>query len=342
MFPTQGIAFSTWLIDSKFGFLLASRNPRPFPISSPTPLILVLAASFLAYANSLPAAVSAILLASAFSAVGAEEERMSFQDLEAGRGLTSGRQDQTQAVAAGLFQITTTVRNFERLVNTIGTAKDTLELRNKLHNTRLQIGQLVKDTSVKLKQASETDHHVEVSASKKIADAKLAKDFQNILKEFQKLQNFAAERETAFAPFDPPATVPSSYAATEADFGSTKTFDQRALLAESRRQQVLLLDNEIVFNEAIIEEREQGIQEIQQQIGQVNEIFKDLAVLVNDQGIVIDDINSHIENSHSATLQAKSQLKKAAKSQKSNSSLMCLLLVIFGIILLIVIIVIAA
>ena len=47
------------------------------------------------------------------------------------------------------------------------------------------------------------------------------------------------------------------------------------------------MDNEIVFNEAIIEEREQGIQEIQQQIGEVNEIFKDLAVLVHDQGAII-------------------------------------------------------
>lgn len=53
------------------------------------------------------------------------------------------------------------------------------------------------------------------------------------------------------------------------------------------RQEVLLLDNEIVFNEAIIEEREQGIQEIQQQIGEVNEIFKDLAVLVHEQGAMI-------------------------------------------------------
>ena len=47
------------------------------------------------------------------------------------------------------------------------------------------------------------------------------------------------------------------------------------------------MDNEIAFNEAIIEEREQGIQEIQQQIGEVNEIFKDLAVLVHEQGTMI-------------------------------------------------------
>ncbi|CAL9052322.1 unnamed protein product [Musa banksii] len=253
---------------------------------------------------------------------------MSFQDLESGwpvtgrRDLTNGRQDSTQAVAAGLFQITTAVRNFERLVNTIGTPKDTPELRQKLCKTRLQIGQLVKDTCAKLEQVSETDHRLEVSANKKVADAKLARDFQHILKEFKNLQRLAAERETAYMPLVPQAVLPSSYAAIEADSNSNNTLEQRAVLAESRRQEVLLLDNEIIFNEAIIEEREQGIQEIQQQIDQVNEIFKDLAVLVHDQGVVIDDVNTHIENSHAATAQGKTQLKKAAKTQKSNSSLL--------------------
>lgn len=53
------------------------------------------------------------------------------------------------------------------------------------------------------------------------------------------------------------------------------------------RQELVFLDNEIVFNEALIEERDQGIQEIQHQITEVNEIFKDLAVLVHDQGAMI-------------------------------------------------------
>lgn len=180
---------------------------------------------------------------------------------------------------------------------------------------------MVKDTSAKLKQASETDHNADVSASRKIADAKLAKDFQAVLKEFQKAQRLAAERETAYAPFVPQAVLPSSYTASEIDISSEKTSEQRALLVEARRQEVLLLDNEITFNEAIIEEREQGIQEIQQQIGEVNEIFKDLAVLVHDQGAVIDDIGSNLENAHAATAQGRSQLAKAAKSQRSNSSL---------------------
>ncbi|CAN0842855.1 SYP22 [Linum grandiflorum] len=247
---------------------------------------------------------------------------MSFQDLEAGRrvgrrDLINGKQDATQAVASGIFQINTAVSTFQRLVNTLGTPKDTPELRDKLHKTRLHIGQLVKDTSARLKQASESDHHATVSQSKKIADAKLAKDFQAVLKEFQKAQRLSAERETAYSPFVAKPNPPS-------------------------RQEVVLLDNEISFNEAIIEEREQGIHEISQQIGEVNEIFKDLAVLVHEQGTMIDDIGSHIDNAHAATAQGKQHLVKAAKTQKSNSSLTCLLLVIFGIVLLIVIVVLAA
>ena len=50
---------------------------------------------------------------------------------------------------------------------------------------------------------------------------------------------------------------------------------------------MLQLDNEIVFNEALIEEREQAIEEIQQQIGEVHEVFKDLATLVHAQGVII-------------------------------------------------------
>ncbi|XP_047327422.1 syntaxin-22-like [Impatiens glandulifera] len=273
---------------------------------------------------------------------------MSFQDLEAGRSLPSrrgqvnGYQDPTQLVASGIFQINTAVSTFQRLVNTLGTPKDTTQLRQKLHKTRLQIGQLVKDTSAQLKQANEIDHHVEISTTKKISDAKLARDFQAVLQEFQKAQRIAAERETAYTPFVPQAAFPSSYTAGEIDLKLDKTHEQRALLVESRRQEMMVLENEIMFNDAIIEEREQGIEEIQQQIGEVNEIFKDLAVLVHEQGAMIDDISFHVENAHASTAEGTSQLTKAAKTQRANSSLTCLSLVIFGAVLLIAITILAA
>lgn len=254
---------------------------------------------------------------------------MSFQDVQnGGRAAPSRSQSPSQAVAAGIFQINTAVAGFRRLVDGIGTAKDTPDHRQKLHNTRQRILQLVKDTSAKLKALSESDHDSRVKPSKKIEDAKLARDFQTTLQEFQKVQQLAAERESTYAPSGPP---PSSATTSGSDEQVASRMDQeyQPFLTKQRRQEVVLLDNEISFNEAMIDERDQGIREVEEQIGQANEIFRDLAVLVHEQGVVIDDIQSNIENSAAATKQAKVQLVKASKSTKSRASWCWWLLAIF-------------
>ncbi|PKI54214.1 hypothetical protein CRG98_025394 [Punica granatum] len=231
---------------------------------------------------------------------------MSFQDVQNGRGRPSASRPQSpsQAVAAGIFQINTAVAGFRRLVDAIGTAKDTPDHRQKLHSSRQRILQLVKDTSAKLKSLSESDHDLDVNASKKIEDAKLARDFQTTLQEFQKVQQLAAERESAYAPAGPPSTSITISESVEPD-ASKRDQEQQPFLMKGKRQELILLDNEVAFNEAMIEERDQGIREVEEQIGQANEIFRDLAVLVHEQGVVIDDIQSNIENSSAATTQAR-------------------------------------
>ncbi|XP_060171499.1 syntaxin-22-like isoform X1 [Lycium barbarum] len=288
---------------------------------------------------------------------------MSFEDLELSNSFyvqggsgSWGRQtkqtitnpsasDNRQSIVIGVFKINTALTNFQRLVSTLGTPKDTLQFRHKLlrllfnlfyHSTRQQIGELIKETSAKLKQAIESDKHSQSSATKKIADAKLARDFQSVLKKFQKAQQLAAQREAAHTPFiSQPINLSGS---PELQTSSSTGPESSSILLESKRQDVVQLDHEIVLNEAIIEEREQGIMEIQHHIGELNEMFKDLALLVNEQGIMLDDISSNVESSHDATAQAAQQLTKASKIHRSTSSMSCLLLVIFGVILLIIIV----
>lgn len=58
---------------------------------------------------------------------------MSFQDIQSGSNPPSRRtQSPSQAVAAGIFQINTAVGTFRRLVDSVGTVKDTPEHRQKL------------------------------------------------------------------------------------------------------------------------------------------------------------------------------------------------------------------
>ncbi|KAJ4968095.1 hypothetical protein NE237_014796 [Protea cynaroides] len=267
---------------------------------------------------------------------------MSFEDLQNdGKTSSVGRsssQNPSQAVAAGIFQINTAVAGFRRLVDAIGTSKDTPEHRQKLHNSRQRIGQLVKETSAKLKALSDSDHATNVNPRKKVEDAKLARDFQATLQDFQKAQQLAAERESAYAPSIGPTSSLTSYTSAENAASSNRYQEAQPFLSE-QRQEVLLLGNEVAFNEAIIEEREQGIKDIQHEIGQANEIFRDLAVLVHEQGVVMDDIHSNIEASSAATTQAKVQLSKANKNVKSRSSWCWWVLVIFVLVVVIVLVI---
>ena len=45
-------------------------------------------------------------------------------------------------------------------------------------------------------------------------------------------------------------------------------------MQEQKRKDDVVLVNEMMYNEALIDERDHGIAEIQQQIGEVNEIFQ--------------------------------------------------------------------
>jgi syntaxin 7 len=49
---------------------------------------------------------------------------------------------------------------------------------------------------------------IDLQATKKIADAKLGKDFQAVLKEFQKAQRLVVDGEAAYAPFISQAGLP--------------------------------------------------------------------------------------------------------------------------------------
>ncbi|GMF43744.1 unnamed protein product [Phytophthora fragariaefolia] len=75
------------------------------------------------------------------------------------------------------------------------------------------------------------------------------------------------------------------------------------------------LESEIAHNEALIEEREQDINKIHQSVAQVNEIFRDLAAIVQDQQGAIDDIETHVHESMQQTQQGLDEVKKASDMQ---------------------------
>ncbi|KAL7253158.1 hypothetical protein ACSBR1_007645 [Camellia fascicularis] len=68
------------------------------------------------------------------------------------------------------------------------------------------------------------------------------------VRKFQKAQRLAAERETTYAPFVPKEVLLPSNNGNELEIDSAKSHEQLALLVQSKRQEVAMLENDIVFN----------------------------------------------------------------------------------------------
>ena len=75
---------------------------------------------------------------------------------------------------------------------------------------------------------------------------------------------------------------------------------------------------QVATNEAILRDREAGINHLARSVHEVNEIFQDLALLVNEQGTQIDNIQTNIETAATRTERGVRELARASRSQRKS------------------------
>jgi syntaxin 7 len=95
--------------------------------------------------------------------------------------------------------------------------------------------------------------------------------------------------------------------------------------ASQQQQQVQVQQQQVMADERVhtldMEERSQAIQKVVQDMQTLNELFVDMALMVDEQTVLIDRIDVNIEQTHSRTTQAVEELKGAAKSQRRTRNL---------------------
>jgi syntaxin 7 len=86
------------------------------------------------------------------------------------------------------------------------------------------------------------------------------------------------------------------------------------------------------FEEQLVEEREDAIVDIAHAISEVNETFRDLAAIVEEQGKNIDTIDNNTTAAQANTADGVDQLTQAEKHQKGYRKwiIVMLLLIILG------------
>lgn len=81
---------------------------------------------------------------------------------------------------------------------------------------------------------------------------------------------------------------------------------------------------EMEIQEDLINERDQEIQKIATSITELATIFKELAVLVIDQGTILDRIDYNMEQVVEQTEKGVVELEQAEKIQKTNRPMKCI------------------
>lgn len=167
--------------------------------------------------------------------------------------------------------------------------------------------QILKGEAVKLEQLAYSEHD-QVQLARHLAD------LQALLSRFQDLQKRAREGCLEF--------IVRAREVIESETEPDADNEAQPLISigeSSQHQQTEGLLEEIDYNEALILERDKGIREIASAMGEVHEIFRDLSVLVSEQQLGIDNIESAVESAAERTTAAARELDRANERRKSRA-----------------------
>ncbi|KAL1747899.1 t-SNARE [Schizophyllum fasciatum] len=257
---------------------------------------------------------------------------MSFADIETGdspQRLTNASAPQSTEDSAFLdlqsslslqvFKMNANVQGIYKLVDCLGTPKDSATLRKRLHDLTESTRAMVKRASDDLKKLTALQTNL---PHRKTPLQKTTHDMQQAMLGFQRAQQVSAERQRNVVEGVKHALDEDE--SPDADSSSHPQYQQQTQLLQQQ-----LSPHELAYQESLIQEREAEIREIESGIHELAEIFNDLGHLVVDQGQMLDNIESNISSVAVDTGGAAEELTTAAEYQrKAGRRAACLLLIL--------------
>jgi len=234
-------------------------------------------------------------------------------------------QDSVQLFSRRVSQIETTMKQ-------IGTPRDNHALRSRLRNGVDEAQLQMREITAHVKRISAMDMSGQEKKKYQTLRQKLIEDFVRIGKDFQRVSAIAAEREKAPIP---EAVMRKAQAGAEMD-----TQEKQALLEAERKEQAAQLENQRAYIDGVNLQREDEVRQLESNVIMVNEMFHDLAEIVKEQDVLIDNIDSNVTHALDDVQQGEKEIDKAMDYQKKGRSKMCCILALVTIILLVVVLVI--
>ncbi|KAL6053288.1 hypothetical protein STEG23_009383, partial [Scotinomys teguina] len=219
-----------------------------------------------------------------------------------------------QTCSGNIQRISQATAQIKNLMSQLGTKQDSSKLQENLQQLQHSTNQLAKETNELLKELGSLPLPLSASEQRqqRLQKERLMNDFSSALNNFQAVQRKVSEKEK------------ESIARARA--GSRLSAEDRR-----REEQLVSFDSHEEWNQMqsqeeeeaiteqdleLIKERETAIRQLEADILDVNQIFKDLAMMIHDQGDLIDSIEANVESSEVHVERATDQLQRAAYYQK--------------------------
>lgn len=246
---------------------------------------------------------------------------MSFADIETGKApvprnsaLSSSSSPQSQEESAFLalqsslsiqvFKINSNVQGILKLVDQLGTSKDSATLRKSLHDLTETTRAASKRSGEELKKLASLQSSL---PQHKISFDKIAHDLRMSLAAFQRAQQVSVEKQR---------TVVEGVKLAVDDNTSLGEQERTPQLQQAQLLQQQLSPHELAYQESLIQERQAEIQEIETGMHELHQIFTELGTLVVNQGEMLNNIESNIDRVADDTQGAATELTTASEYQR--------------------------
>ncbi|XP_066434826.1 t-SNARE domain-containing protein 1 isoform X2 [Eleutherodactylus coqui] len=241
-----------------------------------------------------------------------------------------------QITSGDVYRINSNVQSLERNLRSLGTPSDTAELRDRLHFTQQETNNTITSCTKSIRQLSEIVRGS--TRQDRLQLDRLKSQLSESIQRYGAVQKKIADKSKSLLgdgqrnQKQSPRTPFSDIADDEKIFngGDEQWQNQSQDLSEITDED---LDQ--------IRQKEEAIKQIESDMLDVNQIMKDLASIVYEQGHDIDSIEANIETASSHVESANRQLAKASQHQRRARKVKCCLISsgVFVVLLIIIIIV---
>ncbi|XP_043268589.1 syntaxin-7 [Venturia canescens] len=231
----------------------------------------------------------------------------------------------SENITTNIYTINSSWRTLQKAYNNVGTYKDSQGLRDKVHVTQLSTNQVVTQTTKDIARLTVLMRRGDKQL--KLQIEKLTADFADALQRYSDMQKSIADKTKRHI------LTSLNNVDNHVDDGdnSEKQSLIQAQLDEERGAEQRALE----FDHGLILEREDRIRRTEGEILDVNQIMRELSVLVYQQGDMVDTIENSIENVHGNVEAGAQELVKASNYQSQYRRKVCILLFIAVIIVII-------